>query len=208
MTCEFYPAYMGGFDILSFPAWLFAYWKSYQYQSNPAVYWIIPTLKFDVVSFQKWLLFHCILLPANEVWGKVMFLYLSVSHSVHSEAGGTHPTGMHTFMECHWKMTETTVILSFVPKCFTFFRDITCHYCSFGRCLFVYCYLLLHFNFRNATERQDVWTEEEKKQNRCAQWHPAFMLHFQRRQLQKNLWIRNLYRKSWLELKHLSFEHS
>ena len=28
---------------------------------------------------------HNILLPANEVWGKVIFLYLSVSHSVHKE---------------------------------------------------------------------------------------------------------------------------
>ena len=59
---------------------------------------------------------------ANEVWGKVMFLHLSVSHSVHGkgylplglrgvhptghthppmvelaiEADGTHPTGMHS----------------------------------------------------------------------------------------------------------------
>ena len=30
----------------------------------------------------------CLLLPpANEVWGKVMFLHLSVSHSVHREGG-------------------------------------------------------------------------------------------------------------------------
>ena len=48
--------------------------------------------------------------PANEVWGKVMFLHLSVSHSLHrwgeggvclglqmaSEAGGTLPIGMHS----------------------------------------------------------------------------------------------------------------
>ena len=55
--------------------------------------------------------------PANEVWGKVMFLHLSVIHSVYEgvcireswgrpltpsdttghgqRAGGTHPTGMH-----------------------------------------------------------------------------------------------------------------
>ena len=55
--------------------------------------------------------------PANEVWGKVMFLHLSVIHSVHEgvcirgswgrpltpsdttghgqRAGGTHPTGTH-----------------------------------------------------------------------------------------------------------------
>ena len=35
--------------------------------------------------------------PANEVWGKVMFLHLSVIlFTVATEAGGTHPTGMHT----------------------------------------------------------------------------------------------------------------
>ena len=30
---------------------------------------------------------------ANEVWGKVMFLHLSVRHSVHG--GGLHPGGLH-----------------------------------------------------------------------------------------------------------------
>ena len=36
--------------------------------------------------------------PANEVWGKVMFLHLSVIlFTVATEAGGTHPTGMHTW---------------------------------------------------------------------------------------------------------------
>ena len=40
--------------------------------------------------------------PANEVWGKVMFLYLSVSHTVRGEGGvcpitcwDTHPPGRH-----------------------------------------------------------------------------------------------------------------
>ena len=70
------------------------------------------------------------LLPhANEVWGKAMFLHLSVSHSVHGvgggvvfafgsggctplytlpvemaiEAGGMHPTGMHSCSFCLYK---------------------------------------------------------------------------------------------------------
>ena len=58
--------------------------------------------------------------PANEVWGKVIFLHLSVSHSVHrgggtprgqtsppkmaTEAGCTDPTGIHS---CHlWLLNE------------------------------------------------------------------------------------------------------
>ena len=31
--------------------------------------------------------------PANEVWGKVMFLHLSVSHSVHRGSLGLCPVG-------------------------------------------------------------------------------------------------------------------
>ena len=35
--------------------------------------------------------------PANEVWGKVMFLHLSVIlFTVATKAGGTHPTRMHS----------------------------------------------------------------------------------------------------------------
>ena len=58
--------------------------------------------------------YNAFLLPlANEVWGKVIVLHLSVSHSVQgcgvhprqtlpalpemaTEAGSTHPTGMHS----------------------------------------------------------------------------------------------------------------
>ena len=40
---------------------------------------------------------NTLLPPANEVWGKVMFLHLFVIlFTVATEAGGTHPTGMHT----------------------------------------------------------------------------------------------------------------
>ena len=40
--------------------------------------------------------------PANEVWGKVMFLHLSVIlFTVATEASRMHPTGMHTCFLLH-----------------------------------------------------------------------------------------------------------
>ena len=38
------------------------------------------------MSFRLNILYK-LLLPANEVWGKVMFLHMSVSHSIHREGG-------------------------------------------------------------------------------------------------------------------------
>ena len=60
--------------------------------------------------------------PANEVLGKVMFLHLSVIHSVHrggvkgipplgrSQADGTHPTGMHSCIVILQKTLNITSI--------------------------------------------------------------------------------------------------
>ena len=64
-------------------------------------------MKFCFYYFIEWFYlpdhFHrilydpCSLPPANEFWGKVMFLHLFVIlFTVATKAGGTHPTGMHT----------------------------------------------------------------------------------------------------------------
>ena len=51
-----------------------------------------------------------LLRPANEVWGKVIFLHMSVSHSVHIGGGGStwagtpwqvHPPGRYTPRQVH-----------------------------------------------------------------------------------------------------------